>query len=138
MSYLDHGIRGEQADEDERFSIELCRKWGIESTAYYYDVPTLSKEWRVTEAEAARRVRYEAFEKEYVRHHKADIRLRLHIIKPTRLRQFFSRMSRSRIKGMLGMAPVRGNIIRPLLCVTGREIREYISDTDRSRTVINK
>lgn len=46
--HVNHGIRGEQADEDERFSIELCRKWGIESTAYYYDVPTLSKEWHMT------------------------------------------------------------------------------------------
>lgn len=27
--HVNHGIRGEQADEDERFSIELCRKCGI-------------------------------------------------------------------------------------------------------------
>ena len=33
--HVNHGIRGEQADEDERFSIELCRKWGIEMSRYY-------------------------------------------------------------------------------------------------------
>lgn len=126
--HVNHGIRGEQADEDERFSIELCRKCGIESTAYYYDVPTLSKEWHMTEEEAARRVRYEAFEKEYLRR-KADKIATAHH-KTDQAETILFRMCRGTgIKGMLGMAPVRGNIIRPLLCVTGREIREYLLDT---------
>lgn len=126
--HVNHGIRGEQADEDERFSVELCRKCGIESAVYYYDVPTLSKKWHMTEEEAARRVRYEAFEKEYVRRNADKIATAHH--KTDQTETILFRMCRGTgIKGMLGMAPVRGNIIRPLLCVTGREIREYLSDT---------
>lgn len=125
--HVNHGIRGEQADEDERFSVELCRKYGIKSAVYYYDVPMLSKKWHMTEEEAARRVRYEAFEKEYVKR-KADKIATAHH-RTDQAETILFRMCRGTgIKGMLGMAPVRGDIIRPLLCVTGREIREYLSD----------
>lgn len=125
--HVNHGIRGEQADEDERFSVELCREYGIEAAVYYYDVPALVKRQHMTEEEAARHVRYEAFHKEYVKL-KADKIATAHN-KTDQAETILFRMCRGTgIKGMLGMPLVRGNIIRPLMCVTGKEIRDYLSD----------
>ena len=134
--HVNHGIRGAEAERDERFSESLAKKYGVPCTVYRYDVPSLSSGWKMTEEEAGRRVRYEAFETEREIRSAAYIAVAHH--KNDQAETILFRMCRGTgIKGMTGIPAKRDNIIRPLLCVDRREIelylgnigQEYVSDS---------
>ena len=61
--HVHHGIRGEEADRDERFSGNLCERLGIPFYVVKEDVPELARQWKMGVEEAGRRVRYEAAER---------------------------------------------------------------------------
>lgn len=42
--HVHHGIRGEEADRDERVVRETCEKWTIPFLSYHYPVPGACKE----------------------------------------------------------------------------------------------
>mgnify|MGYP000086095187 CR=1 FL=1 len=58
-----HGIRGQEADRDRAFVEQICEEWGIPCHVFHYDVPALSRKWKLGEEETGRLVRREAFEK---------------------------------------------------------------------------
>ena len=62
--HVHHGIRGESAEHDLKFSRQLCEKEEIEFVEKRCDVPALAAKYHLTEEEAGRRVRYETFEYE--------------------------------------------------------------------------
>ena len=62
--HVHHGIRGEEADRDERFVEKICRDWSIPFLTRHYPVPELSKEWKLGEEETGRIVRKQAFQEE--------------------------------------------------------------------------
>ncbi len=125
-AHINHGLRGKEADEDEEFAKALCEKWGIEFHHKKVNVRDLVAAWRKSEEEAGRIVRYDFFQEVMARaggtkiataHHKNDqAETILHnIIRGTGL------------EGLSGIKPVRdGCIIRPLLCVSRREIEDYL------------
>ena len=55
------GIRGEEADRDERVVRETCEKWTIPFLSYHYPVPELAKKWKMGLEETGRKVRQDAF-----------------------------------------------------------------------------
>lgn len=123
--HINHGIRGKEADSDEEFSRKLCETLGILFIAVRKNVPQIAKERGLSEEEAGRLVRYEAFEQHCefmtncriaVAHHKDDQAetVLMNIIRG------------SSLKGASGISPVRGDIIRPLLCVTRCEIEQFL------------
>jgi len=127
--HVHHGIRGEEADRDMRFSQELCRERDIPFKVVCVDAPKYAKEKGMSLEEAARILRYEVFETERkileesfggearscriaVAHHMDDqAETVLHNL-----------VRGSGIKGLSGMEARRGCIIRPLLSIK----REYI------------
>ncbi len=125
-AHVNHGLRGEEADEDEEFARALCEKWGIGFYHKKADVRGLAAAWRKSEEETGRIVRYEFFKEVLSQtgaariataHHKNDqAETILHnIIRGTGL------------EGLSGIKPVRdGCFIRPLLCVSRREIEDYL------------
>lgn len=58
---MHHGIRGEEADRDERVVRETCEKWTIPFLSYHYPVPELAKKWKMGLEETGRKVRQDAF-----------------------------------------------------------------------------
>lgn len=62
--HVHHGIRGESAERDLRFSKELCETNNVEFVAAYRNVPGIAAKQHLTEEEAGRSVRYEIFEQE--------------------------------------------------------------------------
>ncbi|WP_022764868.1 tRNA lysidine(34) synthetase TilS [Butyrivibrio sp. XPD2006] len=128
--HINHGIRQEAA-EDEEFSRNFCSERGIPFRAVSVDVPALARELKLTEEEAGRRARYEAFNayaKELsanviaVAHHQNDVAETL-IMNLTR---------GCGLHGAAAIRPVRDNIIRPLLCVDRNEIEEYLQERNIS------
>lgn len=122
--HIHHGIRKE-AQEDVIFCQKLCKKLGVEFYCEYADVPKLSREQGISMEEGGRRARYHLFE-EYrqrlglqsiaVAHHQNDQA-------ETMLFQMFRG---SGLRGLAGMQPKRGHIIRPLLAVTRQELEAYL------------
>ena len=58
--HINHSLR-DTADRDEIFAKELCEKLGIEFFAVKADIKKIAKEKGLSEEEAGRNVRYEAF-----------------------------------------------------------------------------
>ena len=117
--HVNNGIRGEEANRDEAFCKRLCEENNIVFKAYKFSVPDIAKEQKLGLEEAGRMVRYQSFYEAAgengvvaVAHHQND-----------QAETVLFNISRgSRLKGVVGMMPVRDRIIRPLLCVTRSEI----------------
>ena len=56
--HVHHGIRGEEADRDERVVRETCEKWTIPFLSYHYPVPELAKKWKMGLEEKSDRMRF--------------------------------------------------------------------------------
>ena len=134
--HVHHGIRGEEADRDMRFSENLCSRWNIPFKTVYVDAPGVSKEKGMSLEEAARILRYDAFretreeiEKKYIdslsdkdKTNRRCVIAVAHHMDDQAETVLHNLVRGSGIRGLSGMEPKRGDIIRPLLSVK----REYI------------
>lgn len=158
--HVNHGIRGESANNDEQFSKCLCEKYDIPFKAYHVDIPSLAKEKGLTVEEAGRNARYEIFSlyAKELSENVDDVKIAVaHHMDDQAETVVFNMARGSGLKGMSGMAPVNVRtdeeestcIIRPLLCLTKNEILKYLecenqeycvdetnSDNDYSRNQI--
>lgn len=125
--HIEHGIRGEESLRDAEFTESFCRKQNVPLEIFHVDAPAKAKKEKKTLEEAARELRYSIFrqvcsendaDKIAVAHHGGDCAetMLFHLSRGTGLR------------GLCGIPPVRGQIIRPLLCVTRQEIEAYLEE----------
>ena len=127
--HINHMIRGAEADRDESFVRELCEKNGVKLTIYNKNVPELSKQYHMSEEEAGRYIRYEAFKecagsdaKIAVAHNKNDLAETV----------IYNMIRGSSLQGLAGIRPVRDNIIRPLLMTTRADIESFLEEIGQS------
>lgn len=125
--HLNHMIRGDEAERDAQYCEYICKKHDIPFAMVKEDVPKLAKSWHMSEEEAGRKARYDTFyrmAKEYgatkiaVAHHMND---RAETV-------LYNLFRGSGVRGLSGIKPVNGMIIRPLLCVNRQEIEHYLKD----------
>ncbi len=125
--HINHMLRGEEAEHDERFSKELCDKLGVHFISYKKDIKSYAEELHCTVEEAGRQYRYDCFAdtarkyncgKIAVAHNKNDLAetVLFHIVRG------------SGLKGLCGISPVRDQIIRPLLDVSRQKIEEFLQE----------
>ncbi len=123
--HVHHGIRGDEADQDAAYAERLCTELDVPCRIFHADVPGLAMEWHMSLEEAARKVRYEAFRKIAeetgacsiaVAHHREDQEetILMHLFRGSGLR------------GVAGMEPVAGDIIRPLLECSREDIEAFL------------
>ncbi len=121
--HVNHNIRGEEAKADELFVREFCESRGIELYVYSIDVPTLSKQRKISLEECGRQVRYECFEKA-----SCDAVAVAHTLSDSIETMLFNLARGTGAKGLAGISPAREpDIIRPLISCTRKEIEEYCS-----------
>lgn len=122
--HVHHGIRGEEADRDMKFAEKYCGDCGVKIKVFYYDVPKYAKENGMSEEEAGRKIRYEAFES--IRAHGGKIAV-AHNLNDS-VETFVHNLCRgSGLTGLSGIKPVQGHVIRPILCLERREIENYLN-----------
>jgi tRNA(Ile)-lysidine synthase len=122
--HLNHGIRGAEADADEDFVRRLCECLGIELFTFRRDIPAIATEQGMTVEEAGRKVRYELFDKVLQDTDSKKIAVAHNL--NDNAETLLMRLCRGTgIKGLGGISPVRGNIIRPLIEVKRSEIEAY-------------
>lgn len=123
-AHVNHLLRGEDAENDMNFAIQLCDCLGIKLHILKKDVNEYSRINKCSCEDAGRRVRYEFFNSI-----KADKLATAHTCDDNGESFFISALRGTRI---MGIPPVRGNIIRPLIFVTKREIYEYLEEKNQS------
>lgn len=128
--HVHHGIRGKDADDDERFVRKLCEKRDVELYVYKKNIPEICRKTHESEEECGRRIRYEIFSDLSGKLGNAKIAVAHHM--NDQAETIIFRMLRGTgIKGIAGMQCRNGNIIRPLLTVCRKEIIDYLSDIEQ-------
>lgn len=125
--HVNHGLRGEDADADEIFVKQFCTERGVPLETYFADVEAIAKERKQSTEEAGREVRREFFEQTRRKYNGTKIALAHH--QNDNAETFLFRLARGTgLKGLGGMAPVKNEFIRPLLCVDRSEIETYLQE----------
>ena len=123
--HVNHGLRGDAADEDEAYVKQLCAEYGILCESYFAPVELIAKNRKQSTEEAGRDVRRECFEKAACKYGATKIALAHH--QNDSAETFLWNLARGTgLKGLGGIRPVKGNVIRPLLCVERTEIERYL------------
>lgn len=133
-------LRGEESDRDEAFVESLCQDKGVPLHLAHFDTRAYADLHHVSIEMAARELRYSWFEQLRrdlgaaticVAHHSDDNveTILMNLLRGTGLR------------GLQGIQPRRGHIVRPLLCVSREEIEQWLHEqgqpfvTDSTNTV---
>lgn len=131
--HVNHGLREEAADEAV-YVEALCKKHEISFTLVEKKVDEIAAQRHISTEEAGREVRYEAFEQvvaECVKEKKGKIangKIAIaHNQNDCSETFLFNLFRGSGLKGLSGIRPVRGKIVRPLLCVSRAEIENFLS-----------
>ena len=126
-AHFNHKIRGDAADNDEQFVINLCNQLNIKCVIKKCDVPLFARQKGYTLEQAGRILRYDFFkelnpDKIAVAHHMDDQAesVLMHLIRG------------SGTTGLCGMRYMRGKIIRPMLSIRRSEIEDYLNTQDLS------
>lgn len=125
--HCNFGLRGKESDMDEQFVKRFCDTYGIALSVKKFNTTAYAKEKGISIEMAARELRYNWFEDmkvskkmDYivVGHHADDLS-----------ETFFINICRGTgIKGLTGIKPVHGDILRPLLAFPRTDILKYIED----------
>ncbi|NLP17326.1 MAG: tRNA lysidine(34) synthetase TilS [Clostridiales bacterium] len=133
--HVHHGIRDEEANEDEAFVKDLCGRLGVEYSAYHFDVKDIADKEGLSEEEAGRKVRYEAFVDASIRNRCNKVAI-AHNKNDNAETILFNLFRGSGIKGLTGMDSIHTmntdtgsiTVIRPFMQVTREEIEAYLSE----------
>ena len=120
-------LRGEESMRDEQFVVSLCQQMGWNLHQEDFDTAVYARQKGISIEMAAREYRYDWFkrlkeevgaEAIAVGHHQDDNveTLLLNLTRGTG------------IKGLCGMQPKNGDVVRPLLCLTRKDILTYLED----------
>lgn len=123
--HVEHGIRGEESLADAGYVAELCERWNVKLSVERIDVEAVARERGLTVEEAGRTVRYEVFAR-IAREQSADRIAVAHNRNDQAETVLWNLARGSGVKGLGGIRPMRGRIIRPLLFTERSEIESYL------------
>ena len=119
-------LRGDESDRDETFVVTLCQRLGVPLHRVHFDTKEYAALHKVSIELAARELRYRYFEQLrqdigaeaiMVAHHRDD-----------NVETVLMNMVRGTgIRGMAGIRPVNGHILRPLLDMSRADIVAYLA-----------
>ena len=124
-------LRGDESMRDEQFVVSLCEERGWKLHQTHLDTTAYARQQGISIEMAAREYRYDWFkrlkeevgaEAIAVGHHQDDNveTLLLNLTRGTG------------IKGLCGMQPKNGDVVRPLLCLTRKHILIYLEDVHQT------
>jgi tRNA(Ile)-lysidine synthase len=123
--HLNHKLRGKSADTDEKFCSDFCKQNKIKFICVKKDVKSYAKKLKVSLEEAGREIRYLELNKAAEKIGCTKIAT-AHNASDNVETILFNFVKGAGIKGLSGIPVRRDDIIRPILCLTSEEIRQYI------------
>ncbi len=125
-AHLDHGIRSE-ASEERAFCKNLCQKMKIKLHSKKMNIGRSAEKEKLTVEEAGRKARYEYFQ--YLCERFGYTRIATGHHSDDSVETILFNIARgSGLRGLSGIAPRRGNIIRPLIEIGKEEILQWLDD----------
>ena len=126
VCHVNHLLRGSEADRDEDFVRDFCKKNSIPFYLLRCDVSALSKEKGIGFEECGREVRY-AFFNETIDKLGGGKIATAHTLSDRCETLIFNIARGTSPSGISSIAPMRENVIRPLIDCTREEIENYLS-----------
>ncbi len=123
--HVNHKLRGEESERDEAFACKLFAKLQIENRVIRCDVAAEAVRAGQGIEETARQVRYAALQ-ETARAFGAVRIATAHTVDDTLETMIFHLARGTGSRGLGGIPPVRGNIIRPLIDCTREQVEAYL------------
>lgn len=120
--HVNHNLRGDESLRDENFCRNLCERLGVTLFVENVDVKAYCKQAKTSLEEGARHLRYQAIGK-YTNGVKLATAHNLNDCFETTL---FNLTRGCSLSGILGIPPVRDNVIRPLIRCTRHEIESFL------------
>lgn len=124
-AHFEHGLRGEESLRDMAFVENWCRAHDIPCLAERGDTRALAEKEHLGLEEAARKLRY-AFLERAADHFGCDRIATAHTADDNAETVLLNLVRGSGTKGLGGIPPRRGNIVRPLLETDRAEIEAYL------------
>ncbi len=130
VAHCNFQLRGKEADEDQKFvekTVLNFKNSKIIFESINFETEKYAKENKLSIQEAARDLRYNWFEK-LRQKHKAQAIVTAHHLNDNTETLLYNISKGTGIKGMRGMLPKNGKIIRPMLAVTKQEIENFAEE----------
>lgn len=127
IAHCNFHLRGEESNRDAFFVEELCQKYNLKYERIDFDTEAYAEMNSISIEMAARELRYNWFEqirsihladRIVVAHHRDDSveTILLNLVRGTGIR------------GLTGISPQNGYVVRPLLCLSRKEIVDYLDE----------
>lgn len=135
--HINHGLRPGAAEEDQRYTEELCKSYHVPCHTFSYDVKKIAAQTGASSEDAGRQVRYQSFAQvaekiacETGRNVKIAVAQNMNDQAETVLMRILRGTGTEGLCGIeyLRNDPGRGTLIRPLLDITREEIEAYCSE----------
>lgn len=126
-AHINHGLRGDEAQNDERFVVNWCKENNVELKILHADIRALAAEKLQGLEECGRTVRYDFFRSLCTGNAKIAT---AHTLSDSAETVLLNLTKGAGTRGLRGIPPVRGNIIRPLIALTRAEVEVYCAHYD--------
>lgn len=120
-AHFNHCLRADESDRDEAFVAQFCQAHGIPLTVDRADVAVYAAQSGKSLEEAAREKRYA-----FLQSLSCDKIATAHTADDNAETVLLHLMRGSGLRGLCGIPPKRGKIVRPLLCVDRETILSYL------------
>lgn len=125
IAHCNFHLRPGDCDRDENFVRQLASRHGVKCYVAQFDTQKYAAQYKLSIEEAARRQRYDFFEKIRLEENYDTVATAHH--RDDSIETFFINLMRGTgIAGLHGILPRNGCIIRPLLSISRAEIDEYV------------
>ena len=125
VAHCNFNLRGKEADADEKFVADYCKKNNIKCFAKKVNTSAYAQNKGVSIQMAARELRYNWFN-ELLAEHNFDYLLTAHHANDNIETFFINLLRGSGINGLKAILPKTGKVVRPLLFATRAEIEGYM------------
>lgn len=126
-AHINHSLRGENSDGDEKFVEDLCKELGVEVYTKKVDIKACANKDNIGEEEAGRKIRYAFFE-EKAKEGGYNKIATAHNLNDNIETFLFRLMRGTGLEGLGGIPLKRENIIRPILTQKKSKILKYLEE----------
>jgi len=131
LAHCNFALRGEQSNADEAFVRDLALQYKCELFIEHFDTVTFSIENKLSIEMAARKLRYDWFQKICLQHN-FDLLATAHHQEDNAETIMLNLIRGTGIRGLIGIKNKTANIIRPLLFANKAMILSYVQENNLS------
>lgn len=134
--HVNHGLRGEEAERDQQFCEQLCKRLDIDCFVQRVNAKAVAQQYGLSPEHGARKARYDAYAQVCTEWGGSKLALGHHL--DDQVETILLNLLRgTKAKGLAGI-PVRRafipgvEIVRPLMCITRQETETYLKNNHLS------